>query len=166
MMKHLKENNETYLSHLVFAAKMSIPLLINEKRVLSEDVPQSGSSSGMPSKFKEGTGETKYLTLDEILEQIDNISYYKEVLSDVQKEEYWWEVTQQSLKYAEYMMQKPESLENLPSIQVLDGGLEDGSHRISAIYLLANYLDKNNLFWKEKKIKVVFYNDEDVLEYR
>jgi len=64
------------------------------------------------------------------------------------------------------MMQKPESLENLPSIQVLDGGLEDGSHRISAIYLLANYLDKNNLFWKEKKIKVVFYNDEDVLEYR
>jgi hypothetical protein len=28
MMKHLKENNETYLSHMMFAAKMSIHLLI------------------------------------------------------------------------------------------------------------------------------------------
>ena len=27
-MKHLKENNETYLSHMMFAAKMSIHLLI------------------------------------------------------------------------------------------------------------------------------------------
>ena len=27
-MKHLKENNETYLSHLTFAAKMSIHLFI------------------------------------------------------------------------------------------------------------------------------------------
>ena len=27
-MKHLKENNETYLSHMTFAAKMSIHLFI------------------------------------------------------------------------------------------------------------------------------------------
>ena len=27
-MKHLKENNETYLNHLMFAAKMSIHLFI------------------------------------------------------------------------------------------------------------------------------------------
>ena len=47
-------------------------------------------------------------------------------------------VTEKVKEYAEYMKNNPSSLKNLPPIIAINGKLQDGAHRISALYLLQN----------------------------
>jgi len=56
----------------------------------------------------------------------------------------------------------PESIANLPPIIVVDGELQDGAHRISAIYLLRERMDKQNPLWNKLKLKVEFGKKTDV----
>ena len=131
---------------------------------LKEEAPQSGESSGKPAQFKPGTKPEKIenLTLTQIIQQVEGIPYYKDVLDDVSKGDESWEVTKKVKEYAEYMKKNPSSLNNLPPIIVIDGKLQDGAHRISAIYLLQNLLDKNNNFWKNLKLKIEFWNSKSL----
>jgi hypothetical protein len=136
------------------------------KGLMEENAPQSGESSGAPAKFKTGTlpEETKFLTLDQILQQVKDIPYYKEVLDDLKKEDESWGVTKKVKEYAEYMKKNPSSLKNLPPLIIIDGKFQDGAHRTSAIYLLQNLLDPKNPFWKTLKLKVEFWNSKNLNE--
>jgi|TARA_R100000049_G_C1896383_1_gene47779 hypothetical protein len=101
---------------------------------------------------------TKYLNINEILLVFDfDLPYYKEVLNDVLKNDYYWGVTKQVLKYANYLKSNPESVFKLPPIKIINNRLDDGAHRISAIYLLSQLLDKDNLYWNDVKLRVDFY---------
>jgi hypothetical protein len=132
--------------------------------LLKETTPQPGESSGAPAKFKPGTEPEKieYFNLDQILSQVKGIPYYKEVLGDMKKGDESWEVTKKVKEYAEFLKKNPSSLNDLPPIIVIDGKIQDGAHRISAIYLLSNLLDTEGK-WNEKKLKVNFYKKEDLI---
>ena len=131
-------------------------------RILREElnVPQPGESSGKPLSQDEMYNmdcDTDYLTIDEILDgRIQRIPYYKEVLQDVLNDDYSWGVTKKVAEYARYMKQNPKSLKDLPPIIVVDDVIQDGAHRISAIYLLQNYMDENNPLWSEIELEVKF----------
>ena len=127
--------------------------------VLKESIPQPGISSGKASDFnpKAQSKKTEKLTLDQIIQQVKNIPYYKEVLDDMKKGDESWEVTKKVKEYAEYLKQNPSSISNIPPIIIIDGKINDGAHRISALYLLSNLLDpKGN--WNKKLINVEFRN--------
>jgi hypothetical protein len=130
------------------------------RRILREEsnIPQPGESSGKPLSQEEMGNmncNTEYLTIDEILDgRISHIPYYEEVLSDVIKGDYSWGVTKKVVEYAKFMKRNPESLENLPPIIVVDDVIQDGAHRISAIYLLKNQMGKNNPMWGEIELQV------------
>lgn len=128
-------------------------------------VPKSGESSGKPANFKDGSRpiKTEFLTLAEIINNVKEIPYYKEVLDDVLNGDESWSVTKKVKEYAEYMIKNPTSLNNLPAIIVVDNKIQDGAHRISALYLIQKLLNKNNnKFWSELKIKVEFWNSNDL----
>jgi hypothetical protein len=131
---------------------------------LNENIPQSGESSGKPAEFKKNSKPTniKFLTVDEITNRIKNIPYYREVLSDVIDKDYSWGVTKKVLEYANYIIKNPKSTKNLPPIIVVDGSLQDGAHRISAIYLIKNFLDKENNFWDNIKLKTEFWDSKNL----
>jgi hypothetical protein len=131
---------------------------------LKEEIPQSGESSGKPAQFKSGTKSEKIenLTLDQIIQQVKGIPYYKDVLDDMKNKDESWEVTKKVKEYAEYMKKNPSSLKNLPPIIVVNNKIQDGAHRISAIYLLQNLLDSKNDFWKKLKLKVEFWNSKNL----
>lgn len=131
--------------------------------LFENNVPQPGKSSGAPITDEQLASmdcQIKNLNINEILKNI-KAPYYKEVLSDVQKNDYTWEVTQKVVEYAKYMMKNPQSLESLPPIIVINDKLQDGAHRISAIYLLKNHLDQSNPFWGNLKLKVKFCHSQD-----
>jgi len=136
------------------------------KGLMEDNTPQPGESSGAPAKFKTGTlpEKTEFLTLNQLLQQIKGIPYYKEVLDDLKKGDESWDVTKKVKEYAKYMMENPSSLKNLPPLIVVDGKFQDGAHRISAIYLLQNLLDPKNPFWKTLKLKVEFWNSKNLNE--
>jgi hypothetical protein len=118
-------------------------------------------SSGKPISDEEKESMDKYteqLTLNELIEMLDYIPYYKEVLQDVQNKEYDWGVTKKVMEYADYLKKNPESIYNLPPIIIVNGTLQDGAHRLSALYLLQNHLDSNNPLWGDTKLNVEFYN--------
>jgi hypothetical protein len=128
-----------------------------------EGVPVSGKSSGKAITFKNPPIEKKNLTLEEILKEISGIPYYQEVLEDVRKKDLSWDVTSKVLEYAQYLLKNPSSIKQLPPpLIVLDGKLQDGAHRISALYLLQNLLDPNNSYWKSTTLKVHFGKSSDV----
>jgi hypothetical protein len=131
---------------------------------LDENTPQSGESSGSPAEFKKNSKPDiiKFLTIDEIINNVKNIPYYRDVLSDVIEKDYSWSVTKKVLEYANYMIKNPKSIKNLPPIIVVDGGLQDGAHRISAIYLIKNLLDKKNNFWGNLKLKIEFWSGKNL----
>ena len=131
---------------------------------LLENVPQKGISSGKDAiKWKSDAKVIKKdMTLDEILNNIKGVSYYKYVVDDYDKKKYSWDVTKKVVEYAKYLKKHPESIANLPPIIVVDGKLKDGSHRISAIYLLRERMDKQNPRWNELTLKVEFGKKTDV----
>ena len=130
---------------------------------LLENVPQKGKSSGDAIKWKsDDIVIKKDMTLDEILNNIKDVPYYKDVVDDYDKEDYSWEVTKKVVEYAEHLKKHPESIANLPPIIVVDEELQDGAHRISAIYLLRERMDKQNPLWNKLKLKVEFGKKTDV----
>jgi tetratricopeptide (TPR) repeat protein len=131
---------------------------------LLENVPQKGISSGDAIKWKSAANVLKIdMTLDEILNNIEGVPYYKAVVVDYDKEDDSWDVTKKVVEYAEHFKKHPESIANLPPIIVVDGELQDGAHRISAIYLLRERMDKQNPLWNKLKLKVEFGKNTDVL---
>lgn len=128
-----------------------------------ENIPASGKSGGKAAIFKTPP-LVKKLTLNQILEQVTGIPYFKEVLEDVQKNDLSWDVTSKVLEYAKYLLKNPKSIKNLPPLIVVDGKLQDGAHRISALYLLQNLLDSNNDYWKKVTLNVHFGKSSDVLK--
>jgi hypothetical protein len=132
------------------------------KRILREEfnVPQPGESSGEPISQEQKNNmdcRVDYLTIDEILDgRIKDIPYYREVVEDIMNKDYSWGVTKKVIEYANYMKNNPQSLEILPPIVVIDDKIQDGAHRISSIFLLYQYMDRNNSFWTNVKLKVEF----------
>jgi len=76
-----------------------------------------------------------------------------------------WDVFRQVEIYANFLKENPQSIYYMPPLQVVDNGLFDGGHRVSAVYLLKNFLEKENNFWKSIKIKVEFWRSEDVAHW-
>jgi len=130
------------------------------------NIPKPGLSSAEGFEDMNLPYETEYLTLDEILNEVKNIAYYKEVLNDLQNNEGEWETTKTVKRYADYWMENPESLTgpDFPPIQVIGNGMKDGSHRVSTLNALAKYIDPTNPYWKEVKLEVRFYDPEMVMK--
>jgi hypothetical protein len=129
--------------------------------VINENIPQPGESSGSSLSDEERQGmesQTEELTVNELIDMLDYVPYYKEVLQDVQNDDYSWGVTEKVMEYAKYLKQNPDSIYNLPPIIIVNGKLQDGAHRISALYLLQNNLDIGNPLWSEVKLNVEFYS--------
>lgn len=125
--------------------------------------PKAGESSGKPVIFKPNANvTTKQLTLQQIFNSVEHIPYYKEVIEDYDKQDFSWEVTEKVLEYAKYLKSHPQSVSRLPPIISIDGNLQDGAHRISALYLLQNRLDPKNNYWRTVKLKVQFGTAKDV----
>jgi hypothetical protein len=122
-----------------------------------EDIPQPGQSSGAPTQFAPGTKiQNRQMTASQIISSIPGVPYYNNVVDDWDAKDYSWGVTQKVIEYAKYLKQHPESLANLPPIQVLNGKFKDGAHRVSAIWLLQQRMDPKNPLWKNAKLNVQF----------
>ena len=130
---------------------------------VDEGVPQPGPSSGQAKQFKpDAKIQTKAMTVDEILSTVKDIPYVDNVVDDWDAKDYSWGVTKKVIEYAQYLKQNPQSVANLPPLVVIDGGLNDGAHRLSAINLLQKRIDRNNPLWKQVKLKVNFGTSADV----
>ena len=58
-----------------------------EENGLLEEVPQPGESSGTPAKFKSDSKPIeKFLSVQQLLQQVKDIPYYKEVLEDLKND--------------------------------------------------------------------------------
>ena len=68
-------------------------------------------------------------------------------------------LTDKVMEYALYLQTNPSTLLDLPPIIIINGGFCDGSHRLSVIHLLAEYLDVDNFRWNKFKLKVDFYTE-------
>jgi hypothetical protein len=130
---------------------------ISGKQEVAEDVPQPGASSGAPKQFgPDAKIQTKQMTVKEIIASIPGVPYYNNVVDDYDAKDYSWGVTQKVMEYATYLKEHPESLAKLPPILVLNGKFEDGAHRVSAIWLLQQRMDRKNPFWANAKLNVQF----------
>lgn len=90
------------------------------------------------------------------------VPYYDKVLNNVRKGIKNDLVTNNVTKLAHKLKNNPITLLALPPIIIVNGGFCDGSHRLSAVHLLSDYLDKENFRWNKFKLKVDFYeNDEN-----
>lgn len=142
-----------------------------------EEVPQAGESSGKTplidgENIFNFNGEkqeincrlidSKDLSLIEILNseiiKQSSIPYYQEVYQDVVAGEEDWGVTRKVKEYADYLKRHPESIVTLPPIQILDGSLHDGAHRLSTIYLLSKLHPEAK--WDSIKLRVDFYQSQ------
>jgi hypothetical protein len=141
---------------------------------VENSVPQPGESSGK-KPLLEGTNRietngkieeincmltaSENLSLTEILttEKIDktSIPYYQEVHQDLLQGDDSWPVTKKVKEYALYLEKNPSTIAALPPLQILNGKLHDGAHRISALYLLAK--QNPNSSWANLKVRVDFY---------
>ena len=139
-------------------------------------IHKPGESSGILPNIDKPPTWTEYLTIDEIVDVIQDydggiygqpnfasgdyykeIPYYRQVLEDVSNDDFSSEVTRKVVEYADYLKEHPKSIEDLPPIVIIDGGFADGSHRVSAIHLLNNLMDKDNPYWDDIELKVDFY---------
>ena len=137
----------------------------------STGAPPAGAP---PANFKTNAKfDKENLTYKQILNykpQIKGIPYYKDVLSDVKNNDFSWEITQTVYKYAKKMLadHMANNQVNLPPIIIIrrDDELlfQDGAHRFSAIYLLANHLDEENKdIWENFKFNIHIYNYDDMI---
>jgi hypothetical protein len=130
---------------------------ISGKQGVAEDVPQPGASSGAPKQFgPDAKIQTKQMTVKEIIASIPGLPYYNNVIDDWDAKDHSWGVTQKVIEYATYLKEHPESLAKLPPILVLNGKFEDGAHRVSAIWLLQQRMDRKNPLWVNAKLNVQF----------
>ena len=134
-------------------------------RKKNEDVPQPGESSGKAKQFVPGAKiQTREMTLDQILSSVEDIPYVNNVVDDWDAKDYSWGVTKKVIEYARYLQKNPQSVANLPPLVVIDGRLDDGAHRLSAVNLLQKRMDPKNPLWKQVKLKVNFGASNDVAE--
>ena len=132
-------------------------------RKKNEDVPQPGESSGKAKQFVPGAKiQTKEMTLDQILSSVKDIPYVNNVVDDWDAKDYSWGVTKKVIEYARYLQKNPQSIANLPPLVVIDGRLDDGAHRLSAVNLLQKRMDPKNPLWKQVKLKIKFGTSADV----
>ena len=130
---------------------------------VEEGAPQPGKSSGKPiSWISPEKVITKYLTLDEILNSVQGIPYYNEVVKDRDAKDFTWGVTKKVIEYARELIIRPDAYKNWPPIIVVDGKLQDGAHRISTINLMQKRVQPNNPIWKNAKLKVEFGKSDHV----
>lgn len=126
-------------------------------------VPQPGPSSGKAAQLNPDANlNQKNLTLKQIHKSIQGIPYHKDVIRDYDKKDFSWNVTPKAVEYAKFLKDNPESLKTLPPIVAVDGKLDDGAHRISALGLLQKRMDRDNPLWKKAKVPVVFASSSDV----
>ena len=85
------------------------------------------------------------------------VPYYAKVLNNVRKGIKNDLVTDNVTKLALKIKDNPSTLLALPPIIIVNGGLCDGSHRLSAVHLLSEHLDKENFRWSKFRFKVFFY---------
>jgi hypothetical protein len=147
--------------------KLGIPdnvaFLDNGKQGVAEGFPQPGESSGKAKQFNPNAKvQTKEMTLDQILATVKGIPYVNNVVDDWDAKDYSWGVTKKVIEYAQYLQKNPQSVANLPPLVVIDGQLNDGAHRLSAINLLQKRMDPKNPLWKQVKLKVNFGTSADV----
>jgi hypothetical protein len=159
------------------AKKYSVRFKLTKKLQTGEMVPQAGESTGnvplvegeniidnqgKKEKVVCKLSSSENLSVEELLAsaKLDqaSIPYYREVLADVEKGDYAWEVTKKVKEYADYLAQHPESAATLPPLQFLNNKLHDGAHRISALYLLAKLHPESP--WATAKLKVDFYESK------
>lgn len=128
--------------------------------------PQSYEQAGKPAQYKQGTvPTTKMMSAEQIIRTVKNVPYYNNVVDDYDAKDFSWPVTAKVLEYAQYLKSNPSTIKNLPPIIVVDGGLQDGAHRISAIWLLRQRLDPTNLLWKDNILKVEFVKGSNIVSH-
>jgi hypothetical protein len=140
-------------------------------------VPQQGTTGGTPNLDNVEFVHRKYLTKNEIFNLVSKYDgqiygennpnatgiYYKvvphhqQVLTNVRIGILNDDVTNKVIEYANHFQRNPSTLLDLPPIILVNGGFCDGSHRLSAIHLLAEHLDVDNFRWNKFKLKVDFY---------
>ena len=136
--------------------------LVKEQGV-AEGFPQPGESSGKAKQFNPNAKvQTREMTLDQILATVKGIPYVNNVVDDWNAKDYSWGVTKKVIEYAQYLQKNPQSVANLPPLVVIDGQLNDGAHRLSAINLLQKRMDPKNPLWKQVKLKVKFGKSTDI----
>jgi pyrimidine deaminase RibD-like protein/GNAT superfamily N-acetyltransferase len=140
-----------------------MPELLIPRQGVVEGFPQPGESSGKAKQFNPNAKvQTKEMTLDQILATVKGIPYVNNVVDDWDAKDYSWGVTKKVIEYAQYLQKNPQSVANLPPLVVIDGQLNDGAHRLSAINLLQKRMDPKNPLWKQVKLKVNFGTSADV----
>ena len=86
------------------------------------------------------------------------VPYYDKVLNNVRRGIKNDLVTDNVTKLALKLKDNPSTLLDLPPIIIVNGGFCDGSHRLSALHLLSEHLDKENFRWNKIKLNVHFYS--------
>jgi hypothetical protein len=142
-------------------------------------VPQQGTTGGTPNLDNLEFVHRKYLTKNEIFNLVARydgqiygennpnatgiyykvVSHHQQVLTNVRNGIQNDDVTNKVIEYANHLNCNPNSILDLPPIILVNGGFCDGSHRLSAIHLLAEHLDVDNFRWNKFKLKVDFYTE-------
>ena len=89
------------------------------------------------------------------------VPYYDKVLNNVRKGIKNDFVTNNVTKLALKIKDNPSILVAFPPIIIVNGGFCDGSHRLSAVHLLSEHLDKENFRWNKFRFKVNFYEKDE-----
>ena len=148
-----------------------VQLILDKENDFNMSLKLPGTTSAKGFDDTDLPYETRYMNLSDILSEIKNIAYYQQVLDDIKQGpnedgKYEWDPTDIVVRYSKYWMANPESLTgpDFPPIQVIGDGLKDGSHRISTLNALANYIDPDNPYWKNVKLEVRFYDPEILMD--
>ena len=129
----------------------------------NNSTPLPGESSGSPATYKNGVKPIiRMMSASQIIKEVKDVPYYNNVVDHYSNNDTSWPVTTKVLEYAHYLKANPLSIKNLPPIIVVDGRLQDGAHRISAVWLLGQRLDPKNPLWQHNILKVEFVNKTDI----
>ena len=86
------------------------------------------------------------------------VPYYDKVLNNVRRGIKNDLITNNVTKLALKLKDNPSTLLDLAPIIIVNGGFCDGSHRLSALHLLSEHIDKENFRWNKIKLNVHFYS--------
>ena len=86
------------------------------------------------------------------------VPYYNKVLNNVRRGIKNDLITNNVTKLALKLKDNPSTLLDLAPIIIVNGGFCDGSHRLSALHLLSEHIDKENFRWNKIKLNVHFYS--------
>lgn len=89
------------------------------------------------------------------------VPYYDKVLNNVRRGIKNDLVTNNVTKLAFKLKDDPSILLDFTPIIIVNGGFCDGSHRLSALHLLSEHIDKDNFRWNKIRLKVDFYEQSE-----